>query len=84
MRQQYEQHRRRKKIQHAGEQRRHQHGRGRYGRYFKSAQDVGLAILHSADARAEESGAKNADTQHHGQDLNDCAALLGVEQLSRR
>jgi hypothetical protein len=45
------------------------------------AADMGATLnLHGANAGAEESGAENPHAQHHGQDLNNRPALLGVEQ----
>ena len=52
-------------------------------RHLEAPQDVRFAVLHGADAGAEEADAQNADDQHHRHHLDDRAALLGVKQLRK-
>ena len=61
---------------------RNQNRAGGDRRDFEPPQNIRFAVHHGAHARAEKSGAQNADDQHHGDDLHDGAALLGMHHES--
>ena len=57
--------------------------RRRSRRHLEAAQDIRLAVHNSAYPGAEKPRAQHADGQHHGQNLEDGRALLGMEQLRK-
>ena len=67
--------------QQSARHRRYQNRKRRYRRHFEAAQNVGLAILHGAHARAPESVAQDAHGEHRAHEIGDALTGAGVEQF---